>query len=274
YLGNGTWQSNEQQQGFADRVESAGHTALSCVLDSGKTDQLIREIGDRLEAFPKPVAVMTWLDYVARFTASVASDLGLRLPRDLAIIGVNNNRWNSLMAEEEISSIQFDEYRLGYTAAVTLDRVMRGDDVEPVQRIPPLRVVARRSTDMVFSEDPIVADALQYVHDHTSEGISVEDVLVEVQCSRSTLDRRMKAAVGCTAREAIIRSRVEKAKQMLTTTDANTESIAWHCGFEHPPRLFEAFKRVTGMTPGTYRQSMRHTEMSEGSRFAGGGQTA
>jgi LacI family transcriptional regulator len=156
-----------------------------------------------------------------------------------------------------ISSIELDERRLGQLAARTLETLMQGGTVEPAQRVAPLRVVTRRSTDMILSQNPLVGRALQFIREHAEEGIEVEDVLTDLGCSRSTLEKRMKQELGYTVYTAITRARVEKVKKMLLSTEASTDLIAHHCGFEHQARLFETFKRVTGMTPAAYRRSMR-----------------
>ncbi|MBI1336786.1 MAG: helix-turn-helix domain-containing protein [Phycisphaera sp.] len=257
YIGNDSWPSAHQQEGFLETLRAAGRNCETRSIEDFKTDAILKMLRHWLEEFPKPIGIMTVMDYLSRFTVNTAIDLGLRVPSEVGVLGVNNNRWASIMSAVPISSVQLDERRMGQTAARTLDALMQGRRVEPVQRIPPLRVIARRSTDILPMQDPLVGRAIQFIRDHAERGIGVEEVLMDSGCSRSTLEKKMKQELGYTIHTAITRARVEKAKSMLLSSEAGTDQIAYHCGFEHQPRLFEAFKRVTGMTPGEYRRSMR-----------------
>ncbi len=257
YLGEPTWTSAEQEAGFVETIRAAGRTCVTRTIDVHNVSEILQELREWLPGLPKPVGIMTVMDYMARYATNIAVEMELRVPADVGILGVNNNRWASIMAAVPLSSIELDDRRLGQVTARTLETLMQRGTVDPMQRIPPLRVVTRRSTDTILSQNPLVGRALQFIREHADEGIEVEDVLMDLGCSRSTLEKRMKQELGYTAHTAITRARVEKVKKMLLSTEASTQQIAVHCGFEHQARLFETFKRVTGMTPAAYRRSMR-----------------
>lgn len=257
YLGEATWPSAEQEAGFVETIRAAGRTCVTRTLNVQAVATVLDELRECLQELPKPIGIMAVMDYMARYATNIAAEMELRVPADVGILGVNNNRWASIMAAVPLSSIELDDRRLGQVTARTLETLMQRGTVEPMQRIPPLRVVTRRSTDTILTQNPLVGRALQFIREHADEGIEVEDVLSDLGCSRSTLEKRMKQELGYTAHTAITRARVEKVKKMLLSTEASTEQIAIHCGFEHQARLFETFKRVTGMTPAAYRRSMR-----------------
>lgn len=254
HISDDSSQSNQQRDGFVEEIESAGKSCEVCSLENGSSGFVLDQILNWLDQFPKPIAMMGSMDYIARHIALAVDERGLRSPGDVGILGVNNNRWSSIFASVPLSSIQMDQAKMALAAVDTLDQLMNGQTVKPLQLIPPLRVVERQSTDAVVTQDPLVAKALQFIGDHAQQAITVEDVLAEVACSRSTLEKRMKAAIGSTVHHVITQTRVERVKHMLLTTDASTEHIAYHCGFQQQPRLYEAFKRMTGMTPGQFRQ--------------------
>lgn len=79
-------------------------------------------------------------------------------------------------------------------------------------------------------------------------------VLDEFKLSRRTLDNRMKRATGQSVYTAICRMRVDLAKQMLVKTDASMQRVSRECGFDRQSRFNEVFKRMTGLTPGQFRQ--------------------
>lgn len=106
--------------GFGQIIEGAGRPCHTRLMSDRKNDdspsdrELIRQW---LAELPKPIAIMTVLDYMARLTVNAAVDLGLRVPDEVAVLGVNNHIWTSALAPLPVSSIQLDMRRLGHVAA-------------------------------------------------------------------------------------------------------------------------------------------------------------
>ena len=210
-------------------------------------------IGDWLKPLPKPMGIMAFNDHYARLTVTAAQQQGLRVPDDVLVLGVNNNPWTNAMSPVPLSSIELDMPRIGLTAARMLDDLMNGETPSP-QLVPPRGVVARRSTEIILTEDPLVTRALTYIRDHVAEGVNVDDVLDQIRVSRSTLVNRMKRAIGQTPHEAICQARIDQAKLLLVNSEDSMERIAYRCGFSSQPRFNESFKRLAAMTPGQFRQ--------------------
>ena len=207
-----------------------------------------------LESLPKPIAIMATDDRIGRPLIDRAMELGLNVPGDIAVLGVRNDRWITEIAAVSMSSIEDDNRRIGYRAAMALDGLLAGEAPAPPQRIPPLGVVTRSSTDILVTEDPVVSKALRYIQERCSQGITVEHVLEHVDVSRRTLENRMKRAVGHTPKVAISRARVRLAKRQLVETDAAIGQIARACGFDRQEHFGVLFRNHTGVTPGQYRQ--------------------
>jgi LacI family transcriptional regulator len=99
-----------------------------------------------------------------------------------------------------------------------------------------------------------VAKAVRFIRHRACEGIKVEDVLDEVQVSRSSLDRRFKSALGRTPHEEIVRAQLKAAMQLLAETELNLLDIAIKTGYNHPEYMGVVFRRELGITPGEYRR--------------------
>lgn len=69
------------------------------------------------------------------------------------------------------------------------------------------------------------------------------------------LHRQFHALTGKTVADYIETTRMEQAKVMLERFDRPIKSIAEACGFAHPGSFARAFRRTTGFTPLTFRQS-------------------
>ena len=171
------------------------------------------------------------------------------------MVGVENEESLCTMAIPSLSSVKFNAERIGYEAAAILDRLMSGGRApsEPVL-IEPLGVITRGSSDVVAIEDPEIAQAVRFIRETACSGIGVPDVLKEVAISRSALERRMRTALGRSPHEEIVRVRVERAKELLVSTDQPLVTIAHRTGFQTPQYLVQVFRRQVGTTPGAYRR--------------------
>lgn len=247
-----TWYSQQRFEAFNATAEDAGRRCHTLAV--GSHSHAADAIDDWLGRVPKPIGVMAVVDHIASLVADRALQLSLRVPDDVAILGVDNSPWDTQIAEVPLSSIARDGQRAGYLAAKTLDGLMADESPPPDQWIPPLGVVTRQSTDIVLADDPVVTNALTYIRHNFQHGLQVEDVAAAMEVSRSNLERRMKTSIGKTPKAAVWQAQVKHAEDLLINSDQTTQQIATHCGFARHAQLFSVFKRLTGLTPGQYRQ--------------------
>jgi LacI family transcriptional regulator len=206
---------------------------------------------------PKPIAILASDDRYGRWAIDDAAELGLRVPDEVAVLGIRNDRWATIVAATPMSSIDPNQRRAGYRAAMMLDAMMAGEPLGPMRLIPPRGVITRRSTEITVTEDELVSAALAYIRDHCLQGLTVEQVSEHLDCSPRTLQLRMKHAIGQTPKTAITRAVVRRAQQMLTETKATMEQIAFACGFQRQAHFNVLFKKQTGVTPGEYRRELK-----------------
>ena len=77
-----------------------------------------------------------------------------------------------------------------------LDRLMSGKPFAGGQssiQVPPLRVVPRRSSEILAISDPALVKAVGFIRDHAHEPIQVPDVARHAGLSRRVLERRFEA---------------------------------------------------------------------------------
>ncbi len=65
----------------------------------------------------------------------------------------------------------------------------------------------------------------------------------------------LRSVTGQNTQQHIHNKLIEKAKEILTTTDLNVSEIAYRLGFEYPQSFSKLFKSKTKQTPVEYRQS-------------------
>lgn len=216
------------------------------------------ELARWLGSLPKPVGVLACFDIRGRQVLDACRGAGLRVPDDVAVVGVDNDPVLCELADPPLSSVAPDTGRTGYVAAELLDRMMAGLKVRAeAHLVCPTGVVSRRSTDSLAIEDADVSAAVRFIREHACNGIGIDRVLESVPLSRRALETRFRKLLGRTPHEEIVRVQVERAKELLTQTDLPLKSIGKRLGIPHPEYFNVVFKRVTAQTPGAYRREHR-----------------
>ena len=252
--------SEERYRAFARRLELRG---FSCHMYRGlhKTtrqwNSILASLGSWLRALPKPVGLMAANDIRARHVLEACHTYNLRVPEEVAVIGVDNDELLCELSTPQLSSVEQDAKRIGYEAIALLDRMMRGEKAQ--QRcflIDPLGVVTRRSTDILAVEDRLVAKTMTFIQSGASEGITVRDLAASLAVSRSGLETRFKSAMGYTVHAAIRKAQLQRARRMIMETNISIKEIAAGTGFKSVQQMTTLFGKAFGQTPAKYRKSI------------------
>lgn len=256
--------SETRHAGFQEALQLAGK---DCVLyetayddfDPDWDDQQQRAIADWLLELPKPLAVMACNDLRALQVTQACRKVGLCVPNEVAVLGVNNDQLRCGFGTPPLSSVATDLQMLGYRGAELLGRLVgegsmgRGEFI----LIEPQFVVTRRSTDAFSVGNRLVRAALQIIWEKATTGISASDVANELGLSRYSLERRFKQFVGRSPHDEIRSVRISKIKRLLVDTDLPLKCIAEMVGIPHTEYLNVVFQRDVGMSPGKYRSMHR-----------------
>lgn len=85
--------------------------------------------------------------------------------------------------------------------------------------------------------------------------ISVEDLAADMNLSRVQLYRKVKNLTGSSPVELLRTARLNRAYQLLLTTDKSVSEVAYDVGFTAPSYFTKCFKEEFGMLPGDVRQN-------------------
>jgi LacI family transcriptional regulator len=185
---------------------------------------------------------------------------GIRVPEELAVIGVDNDELLCEVADPPLSSISLNAEGVGYRAAELLDRMMRSNYRKPHRLVAePLHVITRRSSDTIAISDPEVAEALAFIHYHATETIQVDDIVQRLAISRRNLEIRFQQHVGRTLHAELQRVRLERARRFLAETDLPIPKISEAVGYNTPSYFIQVFRSEMGTTPARYRRQLRIT---------------
>lgn len=105
--------------------------------------------------------------------------------------------------------------------------------------------------------DPVVAQAMNAIHQRPHEPWTIESLAREVSVSRATLARRFARLVGETPPEYLTRWRMDLAAQRLRDTDDTIAAVAAAVGYRSEYSFSRAFTRHRGLAPGRYRRQAR-----------------
>lgn len=208
-----------------------------------------------LMELPKPVGILACYDEPGCHLLNACRRAGLRVPEDVAVVSVGNDAVLCEMTNPPMSSIEHDATLMGYKAAALLDRLM--DGARPPRRtvsVPPRGLVARRSTDMLVTNDADLAAALEFIRTHAFDGISVSDIVGHVAISQSVLERKFRTFLGRTPKAELLRAQMARAKELLADSDLPVKEIASRCGFSGEKYFSDAFHRQCGIRPVAYRR--------------------
>ena len=249
---------------FVNRVAESGATCslfeFGVQVGTGVPwNQQQEALAQWIRGLPRPTGVFACYDVMAQQLLDASRAIAVAVPEEIAVIGVDDDELLCNLSEPPLSSVVPDARRTGYEAASLLQRQMAGETLQPEPCLTkPRGVQTRQSTDVLAISDRHVAEALRFIREHASDGITVADVLDRARVSRRVLESRFRKVVGRTPHEELLRARLTRVKLLLSETDLSIAQIAERTGYQHIEYLSAQFARVLGMPPSQYRQQMRN----------------
>ena len=214
-----------------------------------------------IEKLERPVGVFAANDDRGYDVIEFCRANHLRVPEDIAVIGINNDTLVCENCHPRLSSIEPDFEQEGYLAAETLARMMSASPSPSPSTstststlfVGVKQVVRRESTAELSASGKLVQRALVYIRRNALKGISVTDVAAHLHVSRRLADLRFRELQGTTIGETIITERLTEVKRLLRETKDPIDAIAIRCGYENPNYLKNLFKRRFAMTMREFR---------------------
>jgi len=111
---------------------------------------------------------------------------------------------------------------------------------------------ALEADSKVLKVQPIAVRRVRdFIDANLSQDLSVTELAAEVDLSAKQLCRAFKVTVGVPVHQYVLSRRIGRAKELLTHMDVT--EVAMATGFASPSHLSTSFKKVTGITPTSYR---------------------
>jgi LacI family transcriptional regulator len=207
-----------------------------------------RRIIEWMKTLPKPVGMLTCNDDQGQHVLEVCKRIGLKVPEDVAVIGVDNDPMICEIGDPPLSSIALNVESAGYEAARLLDELINDKNMRGQQiTVSPTHIVQRQSSDILAVDDPEVASAVRFIKENARNKIWVNEVVEKTRVSRRTLEQRFRNTVHKSVYEEIRQVRVEWISRLLIETDLSISDITSMFSFTDMEHISRYFKKEKGI---------------------------
>jgi AraC family transcriptional regulator len=108
--------------------------------------------------------------------------------------------------------------------------------------------------------------ALDYVGDNLAADLTVAEIAREANMSPYHFARMFKLSTGFSPHQYVIGQRIERARTLLRDTDLPVGVVAREVGFASPSHFAQQFRRLVGVPPRLFRQSLSRKEQEPDER--------
>lgn len=250
----GASHSDQRWEGFSQALSDVAHVHREARRWDETPAQFFPRMRTWLTHIQRPIGVFGVLDTYALTLIRAARDLGLRVPEDVAVLGAGDDDFYVEFESVPLSSVRLPTRKIGYEAAALLDRILsqRARSSDSIY-LPVSMIAQRKSTDIQFVDDPLVARAVRLIREQPT--LCVAEVVRMCGVARSGLQLRFKRAIGRGLLEEIHRVRLLRAQTLLATTKLKLEVVAAQAGFASVQRLSAVFRARLHRSPGEYRRN-------------------
>ena len=239
--------SDERERGFSSAIALNGKRAevFRCKSKERGTRGYLSELRSWLASLKKPAGIMAANDEIAADVLAELGQLGIAVPGDAAVVGVDNSELVCENTMPTLSSIEPDFRLAGEKAAEMLGRMMSDPRYKAKpETFGPLRLVRRASSFRTRRIDRDVLAALDLIRREACAGLTARDALRHFKCSRRMAEIRFRAVTGTSPLAAIQDVRRKRALEMLKDPSMDRNAIANMCGYSSANALCNFLRKT------------------------------
>ncbi|ODU05650.1 MAG: hypothetical protein ABS81_06975 [Pseudonocardia sp. SCN 72-86] len=102
-----------------------------------------------------------------------------------------------------------------------------------------------------------ISETCRWALSNLERPLGLADLAEQANLSQRTLLRRFRDEVGTSPKRWLLTARLDRARQLLETTDLPIDVIARHSGHSSPAALRDRFSAELGTSPTAYRRAFR-----------------
>ncbi|MCR5750585.1 MAG: substrate-binding domain-containing protein [Kiritimatiellae bacterium] len=251
-----------RSEGFLAELKREGAADVRLYVARGKEDGSVDDIaslGKWLASLPKPAAIMAVHDLRATHVLEAATMMKIKVPEQMAVIGVDNDELLCDFTSPQLTSIHPDHVKEGELAAATLHAMFKRKISLRTKtfRSNAKSIVERESTRHISPGTHLAEEAMSFIRRNALKGISSTNVARHLRVSRRLCDLRFKECYGETILEAILRIRFSELKRRLGSSNTPIGKIIAACGFTCESHAKRMFRKRFGMSMREWRTRSR-----------------
>ena len=220
----------------------------------------MRQLKSWVRKLPRPIAVFCCNDLRAIQLQQVTRGLGLRVPEDLAILGVDDDTILCSFAEIPTSSINPNSRQVGYDAARLLRAMMirkPANKLHRIRHVRPGRIIERTSTDFMPVDPPWLGNVLLHIERNMRRPITASEIFALSGRSSTFVENVFRDKLHTSVQAYITSVKMREAKRHLDNSNLRVSEIAYLCGYDSPAYFCRIFTSTFGASPRTYRDQSR-----------------
>ena len=202
-----------------------------------------------LAALPRPVGIFAYNDITAAKALSELHALGVQVPEQAAVIGVDNDPDICENTRPPLSSVDPDFETAGRMAVEVLSAALSERRRIPILKFGVSGVVERRSTQSGKTGSRMVSKAREILRRRYGERLSLELIAGELNISPRLLSLRFREITGGTVHAELEEIRLAAARRMLKSRTLPVKAVASDCGFPSLENFYRRYRRRYGTTP-------------------------
>jgi LacI family transcriptional regulator len=246
--------SKHRRESFTEELQRIGKVSVNYAPDDAMQDDAV--LVDWLRSLPKPCGVFASNDYCANHILRVSSANKIKVPDDLAVLGVDDDPVFCVHTKPSLSSLHPDFEAEGYAAAKAMAALLSGRRISRLSMVGgTVTCTHRTSTAPCSPAGRLVRKAEEIIAARALTGLSSDILASELGISRRLLDQRFRQITGRSVRDSVEALRLDNVKRLLKGSVLTHQEIAASSGFSSAVYLETVFVKRFGMTMSSYRAS-------------------
>jgi two-component system response regulator YesN len=137
-----------------------------------------------------------------------------------------------------------------------IDKCDSVDELNSLLEEVAMRIASRVNSFNNKSLKLILRKAIDYIHEHYNEQVTLNEVAENIYVSTFYISRMFKKELGISFVDYLNDVRIEKAKELLKDVKYKTYEVAELVGIPDPHYFSKIFKKYSGMTPSEYKETL------------------
>ncbi len=252
--------SDERFWGYKQEIIQQGINNNIFIYDNQKLDSFwfddLPKLSSWIKNLPSHTALFCCDDNQANNALEVCRLSSIKVPQDIAILGVDNDKMIADLSDPKLSTIRLDIEDGGYKTAQFIEKSITNKELIRSNHniyIKPVSVINNASSDIFATKDKYILQVLDFIKCNINRSINVKDILAQVPLSRRLLEIRFKEATGTSVYHYIIDCRIDYFASLLETTNLPICDIIIQLGINNYGSFSQLFKARKGTTPQCYR---------------------